>query len=368
MKKRLTPLMEKDILYYKEKYPKAAWRTIAKWITDDLRKGKYGKTIDNYSEIGHQSIIDAYNRHNKVELGKKQNSTIHAFHDDVKAGNVDGNPIRSSRVYGDSDLWNKIKIELVNETDFLHLVSNVKLVKYMIAGCFQIPFHSKQALEIFYEFIEKYQPHLLFLNGDIIDLPSISRFVKNGYEQRELTISREFIILCDIINKINEISPDTKVIFRPVSSNHEERWVKKLAVDCKELFDLVYFEKVLFDIAYENNIPINLIISKRKVDYMGKVRIKHCGSLTKYGVEKNIENAEYHSFVNHSHRANHFTRVQKDTGTLLQSFEFGCMCKSNPDYIDEYKFVRAFGYGTYDCEKSILQGHLNVIEDYIIGE
>lgn len=333
----------KKVIELKKQYEdRIKWNRISEIIEEDfnikIHRIKLQEAYENY-------LKDIKTRHKGTNFGEQ---------------------IKENHVYGDLEKHKKIKIEMLKCPDFLNMFEEEKNeVKFCLAGCFQIPFHSRTAVNLWIEFCKEYQPHIIIINGDYFDLYNLSRFTKNAFIERSTNVYNEMLMGLEIISELNQVCPKSEIIMRPMASNHEERWYKNLYNQNKNLIDFVYFENCLYHVAYENDLSIKFKISRNKVDYMGNCSIKHAGYLSKYGVMRNVESSEYSCMVNHSHKLNWFTKKLSDSGRTIHSLECGCMCKDNMEYNHYRQNVRGFSYGNYDLKNMIFNPKIRNLEGYL---
>jgi len=352
MRKRiLTDEMIKKIIYLKERYKEnISFRKIGMILQEDFNLKK---------PVHHYICSRAY----KNYLNEKENR---------RNKSNDLNPIThkdEERVFGNNHLIQSINIKMIEEDDLLLLLPKLpKIVKWIICGDLQIPYHSVPCINELIRFVGEYEPHLLIFNGDITDFYTLSKFSKSPSLKDKDTLEKELLIEAKIYSKINEISPNTKIIKKVRGSNHELRVYKTIANKLPEISDFITLERMLFTVCYDNDIPVDIYISKNIDDFMGDLSIKHEGFISKYGIFRNLERTMYSQAVNHSHRLGIITQKLKDNNKLLYSIECGCMCRDPLFYINNFRFVRGFAYGTYNTTKNYLLPNIISLEHVVNNE
>lgn len=106
-----------------------------------------------------------------------------------------------------------------------------------IIGCdLHAPLHHEAAWEVFLATCERLQPEGITLNGDVLDLAMISRFVKRPRAVRQLQADLDWARE-HVFARVNAAAPSaTKTM---VLGNHEgERWERYLWERCPEISEL----------------------------------------------------------------------------------------------------------------------------------
>jgi len=345
---KITHEMLMKIVYLKNRYKENGikYSQIAKILQKDFQL----LTI-----VGWESCKLAYEQYLQGEEQKQQKDQNY---------DISHNP-KSKKIYQDLSKLETIKIELIKKPNLLGLFDEDEIpknLKWLICGDFQIPFHDRKCVDELVKFVERERPHLVIFNGDITDFYSLSKYTKNPQMKQETQLYDELKLEAQIYERINRASPTTKIVKKVRGGNHEYRLFSRTYTQVPEISDFVYLEKMLHNVCYEENIPINILISENINDYLGKLSIKHVGSLTKYGANKNIENTSYSQAVNHSHRLVIIVTKHKDSGEVIFSLECGCMCKDPQGYRSDVGVHRGFMYGILNTKTFLLQPHMKVLE------
>src|SRR5271165_7217151 len=84
------------------------------------------------------------------------------------------------------------------------------------------PYHDPTAIELAIEFAVWFKPHIIWLNGDIIDFYAISRFDKDP--NRQLAMQDDIDMTIAFLGRLRGLFPDAEIIYR--EGNHEARLQK----------------------------------------------------------------------------------------------------------------------------------------------
>ena len=103
----------------------------------------------------------------------------------------------------------------------------------IVIGDLHIPFQNKQIVDlVVQDFIPYFNPHIVFINGDLLDCWEISKFEKplNIHSRLRDEILQTNIFLRDLRKK----APRAKIIY--IFGNHEFRFEKFISKNAKELY------------------------------------------------------------------------------------------------------------------------------------
>jgi len=106
-----------------------------------------------------------------------------------------------------------------------------------IIGCdLHAPLHHEAAWEVFLATCERLQPEGVTLDGDVLDLNMVSRFVKRPRAVRQLQADLDWARE-NVFARVNAAAPDATKTF--VLGNHEgPRWERYLWERCPEIAEL----------------------------------------------------------------------------------------------------------------------------------
>lgn len=114
--------------------------------------------------------------------------------------------------------------------------------KALLISDVHIPMHDKELLElVVFKFGKDLKPDIIFLNGDIIDNYSVSRYPKNPRIthtfHEEVTCTKEFL------TNLRKAFPRTRIVM--VKGNHSHRFDSYLAERMPELYPFVTLQDLL---------------------------------------------------------------------------------------------------------------------------
>ena len=218
----------------------------------------------------------------------------------------------------DSTLDNLIKEELMKEE------------KSIVFGDLHIPFHDDKAVLLMLKFLKLYQPDRIFINGDLLDCWSISKFAKPV--DLEVHLADEITEAKDFFRCLRKIAPKAKIVY--IFGNHEFRFEKYLAQEAgmfRNLEGMSLQEQLKCD-HFENEV-INKHLKENYYRY-GHLLIGHWNKANKfsgYTVKNLMEEKGMSMIQNHTHRgAQIFKRDYKDIYCGVENF---CLCDINPHYL-----------------------------------
>lgn len=222
------------------------------------------------------------------------------------------------------------------------------------------PYHDEKALQLTLKIIKAYQPDIIFINGDVMDFYSISKFSKNplriltNTEIMELSqqidgsgnvvlqsaLQREFDLAFDMLSTIRRQNKNASIYF--IDGNHEFRLAKYMFDNGAELYGLTKArlprEPVLAipSILRFDELNIQHISSGLKESYFrwGKMLIGHFNMVRKHSAftaKGLIEDKGMSLIQAHTHRlGSHFKTGY--TRNAIVGYENGCLCDLEPHY------------------------------------
>jgi len=221
----------------------------------------------------------------------------------------------------------------------LCMVSLEKLVeepKIMVTGDYHIPFMDKNAYRIMTNFAQDYKPDVFIINGDFLDMYSISTFDKNP--ERKISVPEEIRQGKEVLTELRKnLGKKCKIYF--LEGNHENRlqrylWrnpelegLEELKLDhllhSKEK-DINYI-KVTRDYWKQDNghlkIGKNIVVMHGDNRLNGASTSKYSG----YSVKNTMMNLQTNVIMGHIHR---LALVYHTTpyGDMI-GIEGGCLCQ-----------------------------------------
>lgn len=202
--------------------------------------------------------------------------------------------------------------------------------KIVVTSDWHIPFHDGDCLNLFFNFLQDYQPDELILNGNINDCTSFSSHprirelastLKNGKEEKA--------IWSCIANRLRQILPDTKIVY--IGSQCHEGWINQwvqaspILVEDYNYTIPGWFELDKYGIEYVDEVykPLdnNKLIITHGTIARGKCGASAMGSLEMEGTSV---------IVGHTHRLSQVYKT--NTSGEYVGIESGCFCNRTPWY------------------------------------
>lgn len=203
--------------------------------------------------------------------------------------------------------------------------------KAIIINDLHIPFQDNRAVELAIDFIKVFKPDELYLNGDIVDMWEISRFLKDPRNGKALV--DEFEEARDVISDIVRAAPkkaDKVWIF----GNHEYRFDKFIIKNAEALIGLrgMSVEEQL----EADRLGLRVVKNNGQENYVdfGNILIGHFNAVYRYSgyTAKNVLDKYGKSLIQgHTHRGGSHFRSRMDE--TLVAYENFCLCGLKPDYV-----------------------------------
>lgn len=268
------------------------------------------------------------------------------------------NPINGVRIKFAEDMFSDYQeIKRYKEKRQEDIITTASYHQTFVLGDIHIPFQDDNTLKNVFDCIVDKQPKTLVLLGDILDCYSISRFSKRPDRCRNL--QEEINMFYKMMRELKKYIPNTEIHY--VLGNHENR-LEKLVLENPGLFGLKAIEpERLFRL---NELGIYYHKTKVKIDnfwfYHGDIVRKNAG----YSAKAEYEDHRMTDGISgHTHRASsYFSTYEKQVG---QWYENGCLCKIEPDYLndpDKANWQQAFT--VIDYYDGLNQGTQVLIQDH----
>lgn len=215
----------------------------------------------------------------------------------------------------------------LNEKKRYDIISNTPHSQVFVLSDLHIPYEDKETLSNVFDCLADAQPQYIVLLGDVLDCYSISRFCKRPDRVRNL--QDEINIFYTMMRELKKELPKTEIHY--VLGNHENR-LEKLVLDNPGLFGL----KALHPEQLFRLDELGIFYHKTKVKindfiyYHGDVVRKNAG----YSAKAEYEDHKMNDGVSgHTHRlSSYYSTYEQKPG---QWFENGCLCKIEPDYLND---------------------------------
>lgn len=262
--------------------------------------------------------------------GKKVKYTSHGIQNIVNRINSQGVELN-----GIDDLNKKINIigdgfdfEEGIEDSLPDYIIHPGSYKALIINDVHIPYHSLSSLKTALHNGKEERVNKVILNGDILDIYSLSRWDKRPDRQLvrdELEMGRKFM------HQIRKMFPSEEIIFKV--GNHEDRFSQYIMKKAPELFGLDCV--TLTELLDLKQLGIKMIGSSQLIQ-AGYLTIMHGHEILNSGAVINVARtkrlkAQDNILFGHHHR------TQSDFATSIKgklhgSYAVGCLCNLRPAY------------------------------------
>ena len=203
---------------------------------------------------------------------------------------------------------------------------------WVILNDIQIPFQDRKCLDLVLDFIDQLEPDGVILNGDIVDCYSLSSFNKDPHTRA--TLDKE-------IGQSKELMERLEVIPHKIwqGGNHEDRLRRMLWAKAPGLVSKYTSFQALFQLQDHG------FVWKEYGDYtmLGKLMVTHGDLVNKHSAYTAKNNFDKHGtsvIVGHTHRMGTFYKTDRN-GTHV-SYENGCLCRMDPEYVSNPNWQHAF--------------------------
>ena len=201
----------------------------------------------------------------------------------------------------------------------------------VVCSDFHIPYHDKETLKVFFNFLYEYQPDELILNGNINDCGSFSthpklRDIANTFHSAREEREQWFAIA----HLLREILPDSKITY--IGSQCHEGWIDNwvqmspvLTEDYENYSIPGWFKLKDFGIDYESEV-LDLVGNKQLLVTHGTVARSKGGNSAYATMDAEGTSV----IVGHTHRLAQVFKTTSIGETV--AIECGCMCQRTPWY------------------------------------
>ena len=192
-----------------------------------------------------------------------------------------------------------------------------------------IPYHNIPAITIALNYGKKEKVNTIFINGDLIDCHSVSKFES---DPKKRSIKEEFDATKEFLFQLRKAFP--KALIYWLKGNHCIRWEKFLYSKVREIWDDDYF--FLEERLQLNSVGVKILDDKVLVK-AGKLSITHGhhifkGAFTPVNPSRGaFLKAKQSLIVGHLHRPSHHPETDLD-GKIISCWSTGCLCELRADY------------------------------------
>jgi hypothetical protein len=227
----------------------------------------------------------------------------------------------------------------------LHKWSNNKPVKRGVAvGDIHFPVDNQECRNILFDFIRDFEPDIVILSGDQMDMDSIS--IHNAKKPKLIEGKRlhnQYRRFQSVyLSHLEKIKHKYFMI-----GNHEYR-VDRLIENSPQYEGFVEVDKNL-DLQDWTVVPFNECLS------LGEMNFIHGHYWNKYHANKNVSVYGKNIFSWHAHTSQSFTMYSPVNHLPRMGVSIGCMCNKNPDWlrdkpnnwVNQFMFFYLFGDGSF---------------------
>jgi predicted phosphodiesterase len=203
----------------------------------------------------------------------------------------------------------------------------IKAKRLAVLSDIHVPYHSIEALTAAFDKISEEKPDAILLNGDTIDMYSLSRFQKDPRKRsvaHELEAVNEFL---DLLQKFG-----AKIYYK--LGNHDERYEHYLMHKAPELLGIPEFKFENLLKAKERGMDV---IGEKRIIKANKLNIIHGHEYPSVFSPVNIARGLYmkgkvSAMQGHNHQTSEHTETDMN-GEIVTTWSLGCLCELNPAYM-----------------------------------
>lgn len=216
-----------------------------------------------------------------------------------------------------------------------------------------IPFEDDKAVKLVLKFIKKIKPDQIFLNGDVLDCFSLSKFPKPLYIQTAMY--EEIAKVEDFLDKLRKVAPKAKIDY--IFGNHENRFDKHLYDRSPEFYRLKgssLEEQLQLE---DRDIVAHNSHNRENFIRYGHLLIGHFNKVSKhsaYTAKALLDDYCMSLIQAHTHRGGiHFKTTYKDTMVAVENF---CLCSVDPHWVKKPNWQ--LGLSVVHTDKETDQFHI----------
>jgi len=227
---------------------------------------------------------------------------------------------------GENDFFEDIQVEFEIPDSWYYEPEKYEFEgKVAIINDIHIPFHDKFALKTAIDYLIKYNPDVVLLNGDIGDYYANSRFVRDPNLRN---LAKEIEIINQFLDYLQ--SKFTRIVYK--EGNHEERLYDYIALKAPELGDIEGVKLQSLLRLDQRNI---IYIENRNRIKIGKLSVIHGNEIPAAGIinvaRTKIIRAMGNVLFGHHHVTQDFTQRTIDD-RVIGAWSVGCLCGLSPRF------------------------------------
>lgn len=270
-----------------------------------------------------------------------------------------------------------------DEQKIKELLMNIKTVQYpappkprtysepnkiaLVIGDTHFGVECWNTLDIFLQVVDELKPQKIILNGDTVDMLSISRYSKDPRHTH--TLNDEILAYHKFLKLLHDITEPYQTEILETNGNHsgngvEGRWWRYISSsdDIKQLLciptiaDNLSYSKVFHP--HESWSRIKLVDSNEDeesiVELPDSLFVLHGDVVRKNGgfsARGTFEKRYASTITNHTHRigstCQRIPRIGSRPDQIIKNYENGCACKLNPTYVSGANWQNGFSIVNY---------------------
>ena len=231
--------------------------------------------------------------------------------------------------------------------------------KIDVLGDLHFPYHSVSAIKAALKEMDRDQPDIILLNGDILDFYKLSRFMK---DPRARSAKEEIETVSDFLDTLQCRYPKTKFIWK--DGNHDERLDHYIMVAAPEIYDMAKGSLSIRTLLKLDERGFDYVTDKRPI-YAGHLTILH-GHEYPTPVLGPVNAArglflrtKACALVHHHHQVSeHGEPTVRDK--MISTWSAGCLCGLHPAYARFNKWMNGYARVTLRSD-----GDFNVVNHKI---
>lgn len=224
--------------------------------------------------------------------------------------------------------WKGVKLPKPEKNDYSKVILKEKRIG--ILSDIHLPYFDETALNIALEYLYKWKPEVILLNGDTLDMYHASNFETNP---KNRDIDYELAMCRDFLRQLAE-EFNCRIIYK--MGNHCERYEKKIL---QRLPQYATLDWMTLDAAlhWKESYKIEIIGNKRIIK-AGHLNILHGHEFSKgFIAPVNVSRGFYlkakaNVIAGHHHRISEHVETDLN-GKMIGAWSTGCLCELNPQYM-----------------------------------
>lgn len=212
----------------------------------------------------------------------------------------------------------------------------LKAKRLAVLSDIHIPYHSIDAVTAALDKIAEEKPDAILLNGDTVDMYSLSKFQK---DPRKRSVAHELQACNEFLDVLQQFG--AKIIYK--LGNHCERYEHYLQHKAPELLGIPEFR-------FENLLKAGergmAVVGEKRIIKANKLNIIHGHEYPSVFSPVNIARGLYmkgkvSAMQGHNHAVSEHTETDMN-GEIVTTWSVGCLCELNPAYMPLNKWSHGF--------------------------